>query len=195
MISCMARSGTIHQPQPLSGVIQGCVHTVASDAVDAGCVALAPVCCRPPSSTIVKVGKSLYHGGGLCPSGLEICPVFLLPSVFSPTDWCRRRLTAEESWGIFEVPHRALESPRALPPVTVWGACKMLLPGRCLEHGVRRLLSGMSGRIEGGGLLFSPLTRKHQMGITDKASEQKKKRQDSRFEQVAKSDDDASELK
>ena len=106
--------------------------------------------------------------GGLFPSGLKSSPVFLLPSVLSPTGWCRRRLTLAETWGVYDVPHRIVELLPNMPSVAAaWHASRTLLPGRGLEHCVRQLLAQLEGRVEGGRIIFSRGMRKRQRGEID----------------------------
>ena len=88
--------------------------------------------------------------------------------MLSHTGWCSCRLTLEETWGLYDVPHRVVELLRTLPEATpAWRNSRRLLPGRCLEYGVRRLLAGMNGRIEGGRIMFSRGTRKRQLAELD----------------------------
>ena len=163
-VHCMVRSGTEFSRKPATFSIPSCVYTVASDTIDMGRIAAAPIMRRLPSCEVVKLSASVYHGGGLYPSDSKLPPVFLLPSVLSCTGWCRRRLTLEEVWGLYDVPHRVVELLGRFPTSsTAWQHSKRLLPGRCLEYGVRHLLDGMDGKIEGGRILFSRESRKHQL--------------------------------
>jgi hypothetical protein len=172
-IHCMARSGTYYARQSSPVVIPGCVYTVASDTVDSGRQAPPPTQRRLPTCTILKVGKSLYHGGGLYPAGNRDHPLFLLPSVLSPSGWCRRRLSLAETWGIYDVPYRVVELLADRPGPQAWTDSRKLLPGRCLEYGIRQLLAGLQGKIEGGRILFSRSTRKRQREEIENSLERK----------------------
>ena len=149
-VFCMVRSSPVLSNRENLPYLPSCVYAVASDTVDAGRVAVPPLSRRLPHSTVVPLSTTLYHGGGLFPSGLKTSPVFLLPSVLSPTGWCRRRLTLAETWGVYDVPHRIVELLPNMPSVAAaWHASRTLLPGRGLEHGVRQLLAQLEGRVEG----------------------------------------------
>ena len=137
---------------------------IASDTIDAGRVAAPPLARCLPHSMVIPLGTALYHGGGLYPLGLKSLPVFLLPSVLSPTGWCRRPLTLAETWGVYDVPHRVVDRLPSMPEVkAAWHASRRLFPGRCLEHGVCQLLAQLEeGRVEGGRIIFSCGMRKRQ---------------------------------
>jgi hypothetical protein len=180
-VHCMARSGSLYERQLPPKVIPGCVYTIASDTVDSGRQAPPPTHRRLPSCALLKVGKSVYHGGGLYPTGLQEHPIFLLPSVLSSSGWCRRRLTLEETWGVYDVPHRVVELLADRPVSQAWTDSRKLLPGRCLEFGVRQLLSGLQGKIEGGRILFSRSTRKRQRVEMEKNLERKQEKQEKSF--------------
>jgi hypothetical protein len=167
----MTRSGTSYECPSPPTVIPGCVYTIASDTVALGRVAPAPALRRLPTCELAKLGKSLYHGGGLYPAGSKDYPVFLLPSVLTHTGWCRRRLTLEETWGVFDVPHRVVELLSDRPAQQAWSDCRRLLPGRCLEYGIRQLLAGMNAKVEGGRIIFSRSTRKRQRAEVEKSRE------------------------
>jgi hypothetical protein len=65
--------------------------------------------------------------------------------------------TWEETWGSYNVPpHRVVElfQRYSQGAAAAWKDSGRLLPGRCLECGVRRLLDELNGRIEGVGLCF-----------------------------------------
>jgi hypothetical protein len=175
-VYCMARSGTLYERQLPPKVIPGCVYTIASDTVDSGRQAPPPAHRRLPSCALLKVGKSVYHGGGLYPSGRQEHPLFLLPSVLSSSGWCRRRLTLAETWGVYDVPYRVVELLSERPVSQAWIDSRKLLPGRCLEYGVRQLLTGLQGKIEGGRILFSRSTRKRQRVEMEKNLESKKEK-------------------
>jgi hypothetical protein len=124
--------------------LPSCACTVASDTIEVGCKAKAPASRRMGQSEVSPLSGSLFHGGGLCPVGKDAPrarPVFLLPSVHQPTGWCKRRLTMEEEWMVYDVPHRiaSLLGGREVP--LVHQEFKKLVPGRCLESGVRHFMT------------------------------------------------------
>jgi hypothetical protein len=128
-VHVMARTGTQYSRRPLPGVIPSCVYTVASDTIDSGKVAQAPSVRRLPKSVVTKVGKSIHHGGGLYPFRVREHPIFLLPTVWTHTRWCRRRLTFQEKPGEFMMCLTGLLSyyrleRKQLPGWTVGGCCQ-----------------------------------------------------------------------
>jgi hypothetical protein len=178
-VFCMAREGATYVHPSSRKILPGCVYTIASDTIDSGRIAKAPDSRRLPACIIVKVGKSVYHGGGLFPSTLKEHPIFLLPSMLSPTQWCRRRLTLEETWGVYDAPHHVVTLLRRRPSVAAWIDCRCLLPGRCLEYGVCHLLTGIGGRIEGGELcLRDQLAKDREERVKEPSNWSKKKGQD-----------------
>ena len=118
-VFCMARSSPVSLKRADCPSLPRCVYAVASDTIDAGRMAAPPLAHCLPHSTMVSLGTALYHGGGLYPLGLKSFPVFLLPSVLSPTGWCRRCLTLAETWGVYDdVPHRFMDRLPSMPEVT-----------------------------------------------------------------------------
>ena len=71
---------------------------------------------RLPSLTIPKVTATIhdsFHAGGLFP-WLERQPSFLIPCVFSPTRWVKRRLSFKERLGVQDIPISIISSMTAL---------------------------------------------------------------------------------
>jgi hypothetical protein len=123
--------------------LASCVYTVASDTLDAGTRARPPLVRRLGEARVARLGANLFHGGKLYPIG-EPRPVFLLPSVYQPTGWCKRRLTVEEEWMVYDVPHRITSLLWERAASSVHQDFKKLVPGRCLEKGVRHFMTAFS---------------------------------------------------
>jgi hypothetical protein len=141
-------------------VLPSSVYSVASDTVDFG--AMVP---KPHSQLLKRQVVQALGKLGLLPTTTREPPQFVLPLVFHrPTGWCRRRLTAEEEWMVWDVPwnitklavgrHHCQRPERA----QIW---RQLLPGRCLDSGLRHLLWGF-GIMDGGYLM--PTTSKQRFG-------------------------------
>ena len=69
--------------------------------------------CKPPVSCscdvpkVVKLRPGTYHVGGLYPTGVDKVHV-IVPSVFSPTKWVRRRLTGLEMCKLWDIPEEVI---------------------------------------------------------------------------------------
>jgi hypothetical protein len=70
------------------------VHSVVSDTAG-GKPWPKPVMARLKDPKVVELTPGVYHGGGLLPVD-HLNGSFILRSVFTPTKWCRRRLTRSE---------------------------------------------------------------------------------------------------
>ena len=140
-------------PVGLPSFLPSTVYSVASDTVDIGRRHAAPSQRTLTPARVQVLGHDVYHGGGLFPLSAS-APRFLLPSVMhAPTFWCVRRLTVEEQWQVYDVPWRVFRLVSALRQERhLFGK---LVPGRCLEHGLRTLLKGFGLMTEGGVLDFS----------------------------------------
>jgi hypothetical protein len=123
------------------------VHSVVSDTVAGrACAALKPVRLAVPSVHELRPG--VYHGGGLLPVD-QPNGQFIVRSVYTPTRWCRRRLTKPELATAFDIPHAVIQACR---PAEL---CALIThPSRGLEHCARSLLAhaGVIGR--GGKFMF-----------------------------------------
>jgi hypothetical protein len=69
---------------------------------------------RPPSensneSRATKLGKNLFHGGGLYPSQESNFRV-VAPCLFSPTGWVKRKLTGREVCLLKDIPEDIIKS-------------------------------------------------------------------------------------
>jgi hypothetical protein len=141
-------------------VLPSCVYSVASDTVDLGVMVPRPHTHMLPRPYVQAVGSGCYHGGGLYPLNTKGRPKFVLPSVLHrPTGWCRRALTSVEDWMVLDVPWSITQVGALLEPSARDALWKRLFPGRCLEYGLRHLLSGF-GTMDGGGILCLPRDNK-----------------------------------
>lgn len=131
---------------PLPTQLPTSVHSVAGDTVDAGKPCRRPHSIGGDSPTIRHLGGNVYHGGGLHPwSSVE--PRFVLRSVFSPSGWCRRTLTDNETLMVMDVPQRVVDCK---PPSSL---ARQLAPGRCLQLGLRQFLESVNMLSAGGDFL------------------------------------------
>jgi len=120
------------------------MYSVASDTVDSGIPAMAPECVNLELPlSVVEVGRNTYHGGGSYPLGSTQVhkPSFILRDVRSSTGWCTRRLTSVEQWTVKDVPLRVVKMADQ-EGIDLDGMRSRLLPGRCLDHGLRKILNG-----------------------------------------------------
>jgi hypothetical protein len=60
----------------------------------------------------------------------------------------------EEEWMVYDVPHRITSILRSRETPRVHQDFKQLVPGRCLESGVRHFMTSFGIKNEGGRLLF-----------------------------------------
>lgn len=142
---CSCRKWNWNEPM-LERVLQTSVYQVASDTVELGRPTKAPkerLLTGPARA--VALGRNTFHAGGLYPTMVgkfESEPNFVLPSVFSPTRWVRRRLTAVEKWTVKDAPVRVGEcASRAKCDMEhLWRKMK---PGRCLFYGLKGILEGI----------------------------------------------------
>ncbi len=44
---------------------------------------------------VIEIRPKVFYGGGLFPLDVE-CPQFVVPCIFSPTKWVRRKLSGAE---------------------------------------------------------------------------------------------------
>jgi hypothetical protein len=154
---CTTSAGRAYAPSKPPTGLPSCVYTVVSDTIAVGCKAKAPTSRRMGQSEVSPLSGSLFHGGGLYPVGKDAPrarPVFLLPSVLQPTGWCKRRLTMEEEWMIYDVPHRITSLLRSREIPRIHQDFKQLVQGWCLESGVRHFMTSFGIKNEGGRLLF-----------------------------------------
>jgi hypothetical protein len=128
------------------------VYSVASDTILKGKRAVRPVVVRLlPTPEVLQIGGNTYHGGGLYPPNLKRPPIFLLPSVCH-MPWCRRTLTESEEWMVYDVSHRVVASLKHLTAGAREAQYSALfLPGRCLQEGLKSVLTGFDLMDEGGG--------------------------------------------
>jgi hypothetical protein len=86
--------------------------------------------------------------------------ILLLPSVMQATGWCRGRLTDEETWMVYDAPpHWVTQHLRHHSASLVAYKFWQLLPGRCLEQGVRHFMTSFGIVCEGGRMRFPRLDR------------------------------------
>jgi hypothetical protein len=70
---------------------------------------LGGVPCQPPGKItslrpgVTRVRPGTYHVNGLYPLNETVCRL-VVPSVFSPTDWVRRKLSGEEMCAVLDIP-------------------------------------------------------------------------------------------
>ena len=81
--------------------------------------------------------EDAWSGTGLLPLKAGPAAEFVVPSVMSPTKWCKRALSVTERWKAHDVPEEVIGA--------IGKDCLMLLnrflaPGRCYEEGARVLL-------------------------------------------------------
>ena len=139
------------EPSPVQ-LLPTNVHSIASDTLDAGRTARKPKRVRVHCSQIIPLGSHTYDGSGLYPLEARN-PYFILRSVLHPTGWCRRQLTEDELWTVNDVPHNVLVAASSLPDDLRVGIRRQLLPGRCLQYGLRGLLEGIGILDHGGGFV------------------------------------------
>jgi hypothetical protein len=144
------------------------VYSVASDTVQMG-----------RHTKVQSLGAGVYHGGGLCPSGLRLeqSQEGALPFVcHQPSGWCLRRLLPIESWSVMDVPWQIVRLTYTMEGNNAELALfRKWLPGWCLEQGLRVLLQGFGLMNEGGVLPFEKLTKqelahseKQEVGVKSK---------------------------
>ena len=137
---------------------------------------------------VQPIGAGVYHGGGLCPSGMALIRAkFALPSVcHQPTGWSIRRLLPVERWNVRDVPWRVAKLTREMGENDELRRFEALLPGRCLEQGLRELLKGYGLMTEGGVLVFrSVRKRAHSEGVSEEEEEAKQRQGKRLQEEVA----------
>jgi hypothetical protein len=132
------------------------VYSVASDTEEAGRHAKAPRVRVLDPVRVKAIGPNVYHGGGLCPEVYQMAAArFLLPLVFhQPTRWCICRLLPIERWTALDVPWSIARLSKGMPAELEGEIYEQLVPGRCLEQGLRTLLRGYGLMTEGGVLSF-----------------------------------------
>jgi hypothetical protein len=151
-------------------VLLSCVYSIASDTVDFGVMFAKPHSRLLKKQGVQAIGPGCYHGGrGLYPTETCHSPQFVLPSVFHhPSGWCRRHLTEEERWMLWDVPWnitRQVTKSASPVSVQVW---KKLLPGRCLDSGLHHLLRGF-GVMDEGGIAYLPRMGRMQEYLSEKS--------------------------
>jgi len=78
---------------------------------------------------VIEVRPKTYHCRGLIPWGVK--PIWaVVPSVFSPSKWCRQKLTAKEILLSQDISHQVLSSCTDKMLVTLLGT-PILIPGKC----------------------------------------------------------------
>ncbi|CAJ1934932.1 unnamed protein product [Cylindrotheca closterium] len=150
------------------------VYSVASDTVDMGTKVSGPkVSMLMGKSRVQRMAPNTYHGGGLYPLDGKpgVKPFFILRSVLV-NGWVRRRLTTVEEWTVKDAPVRIVKLAQEAGEDMnrLW---KSLRPGRCLEHGLRHLLSGIGvtdrdGRISKKLLTFGRAEKEPPTGVSVK---------------------------
>ena len=142
------------------------VYSVVSDTVDVGrkAVAPSPVNLQPPYD-VHEISSGVFHGGGLYPLdyAAKRKPQFILWSVLHG-GWCKRRLMEVEEWSVKDVPVRIYQLAKAHPKIDLGKLWKEMLPGRCLEYGLRQVLEGIG--VMSGGRVSKTLLR-HQANQDD----------------------------
>jgi hypothetical protein len=148
-------------PTEPSKYLTSMVYSVASDTVQAGRHTKSPAIRVLDPVRVQPLGAGVYHGGGLCPTGLRLEQSrFVLPSVcHQPSGWSLRRLLSNERWSVMDVPWRIVRLTCGMAEREELALFRGLLPGRCLEQGLRVLLRGFSLMTEGGVLTFEGLTK------------------------------------
>jgi hypothetical protein len=129
------------------------VHSVVSDTIS-GPACTKPVTARMDSPQVVELKPGIYHAGGLLPMD-HLRGRFAVRSVYTPSKWCVRRLTASELASAFDIPHQVSQpcSSTELRDLTRH-------PGRGLEHGARALLAHAGIIDRGGKYVFLPEVKK-----------------------------------
>jgi hypothetical protein len=134
----------------LPRILASSIYSVAGDTVEFGTMVSKPYTRLLRHPCIQSVGLGCYHGGGLYPDEATRRPESILPSVFHrPSGWCRQSLTPSERWMVYDVPWSITSLAPSLPAAVRSKTCKQLLPGRCLEYGLRHLLKGFGVMDEG----------------------------------------------
>jgi hypothetical protein len=127
------------------------VYFVASDTVQLGKRTPAPKVQLLEPPRVLRIGVGVYHGGGLCPPDRELHRArFVLPVCHQPSGWCVRRLLPVERWNVMDVPWRVAKPTYDMDEDEEIGLFNGLVPGRCLEQGLRELLLGFGLMTEGG---------------------------------------------
>jgi hypothetical protein len=136
-----AKTLTWEQPEEWRS-LPSMVYLVASDTVEVSRRSKAPVVRILDPVRIQPLGPNLYHGGGLCPMEARMREAkFLLPSVYhQPSGWCIRHLLPLERWTALDVPWRIAKLTREMGVAQECAIYEKLVPGRCLEQGLRTLL-------------------------------------------------------
>jgi hypothetical protein len=124
------------------------VHSIVSDTIS-GPACSKPVATRLASPQVVETKPGIYHAGGLLPLD-HLKGRFVVRSVFTPSKWCVRRLSASELASAFDIPNHVTQQCNAteLRELTRH-------PGRGLENGARVLLAN-EGIINRGGTYVFP---------------------------------------
>jgi hypothetical protein len=195
-------------PTEPSKYLSSMVYSVASDTVQVGRHTKAPAIRVLDPVRVQPLGAGVYHGGGLCPTGLRLEQSrFVLPSVcHQPSGWSLRRLLPNERWSVMDVPWRIVRLTSGMSLTAELGLFRGLLPGRCLEQGLRVLLRGFGLMNEGGVLTFSKLSKqelgqsgKQEIGDKDREPTEVVKGSDAEpadvEEWLVREDDDAEEVK
>lgn len=137
------------------------VHSVISDTIAGpGHAPLEPS--RLVRPEVFEILPGLYHGGGLLPVD-HPRGQFVVRSVFTPTKWCRRRLTPSELATAFDVPHEIIQqcSHQELLSLTVH-------PSRGLEHCARSTMAHAEIIDRGGGIYLEKKRRARRQDLPAK---------------------------
>jgi hypothetical protein len=119
------------------------VHSVVSDTVS-GKPWPKPATPRLATPKVWELSPGVYHGGGLLPLD-HPGGAFILRSVFTPTKWCRRRLTKPEVAMAYDIPTPIIQA------CSGWELNLVIQhPSRALEHCAKSLMAH-EGVIDRGG--------------------------------------------
>jgi hypothetical protein len=156
------------RPENLEVCVPRClsrdVHSVVSDTVS-GQPWAKPEASRLSHPKVLELTPGVYHGGGLLdvdhPNGS-----FLLRSVFTPTKWCRRRLTKTEIAMAFDIP-----SPIIQACTNVELELLIRHPSRALEHCAKSLMAHEGVINRGGKYVFATNTATTPVAVRAKEAE------------------------
>jgi hypothetical protein len=164
------------------------VYSVASDTVQVSRRTTPPSVRSLDPVRIQPIGVGVFYGGGLCPLGMALIRAkFALPSVcHQPTGWSIRHLLPVERWNVRDVPWRVAKLTREIGENEELHRFEALLPGRCLEQGLRELLQGYGLMTKGCVLVFrSARKRAHSEGVSEEEEEAKQRQGKRLQEEVA----------
>ena len=145
------------------------VYSVVSDTVEVGRRSDPPkqINLEPPYK-VHEISSGVFHGGGLyhLDHAARRKPQFILRSVLHG-GWCKRRLLEVEEWSVKDVPVRIYHLAKAHSGADLGRMWTEMLPGRCLEYGLRQVLEGIG--VVAGGRVSKTLLR-HQAEQKDEGS-------------------------